>query len=54
MFLMKLIGQVNYTNAIDVESFSEKDRLDLRTELGGMDCKVIGNVGRLDIQNQPF
>ena len=44
-------------NAIDVEnfSFSEKDRLDLRTELGWNDCKVIGNVGRLDIQkNQPF
>lgn len=44
-------------NAIEVESFSfsEKDRLDLRTELGWNDCKVIGNVGRLDIQkNQPF
>jgi len=44
-------------NAIDVEnfSFSEKDRLNLRTELGWNDCKVIGNVGRLDIQkNQPF
>ena len=44
-------------NAIEVDnfSFSEKDRLDLRTELGWNDCRVIGNVGRLDIQkNQPF
>lgn len=58
MFIDKIrSGAQIIQNAIEVDnfSFSEKDRLDLRTELGWNDCRVIGNVGRLDIQkNQPF
>ena len=58
MFIDKIrSGAQIIQNAIEVDNFSfaEKDRLDLRTELGWNDCRVIGNVGRLDIQkNQPF
>lgn len=58
MFLGNLRPQVQIIqNAIEMEkfSFSESKRTDLRMELGWNDCKVIGNVGRLDVQkNQPF
>ena len=44
-------------NAIEVEqfTFSENDRIQLREKLGWKDCKIIGNIGRLNPQkNQLF
>lgn len=58
MFEPKIIGQSTIIqNAITIEnfSFSNTAREQLRKELGWEDCKIIGNIGRYDIQkNQPF
>lgn len=58
MFEPKILGQSTIIqNAITMEnfSFSNTAREQLRKELGWEDCKIIGNIGRYDIQkNQPF
>ena len=58
LFDNKLKKQVTIIpNAIDVEkfNFSENEREKLRKELGWQKCKIIGNIGRLDLQkNQLF